>query len=173
MTLNSVKKPALTEIIDDYNFKLIGEKILKSRNSENGVTTYDKIEHSTNGKTYDIYPIHFPLEDVFKEANSSCNNCYGKGYQIINLEKKKIPDPSGFLLMEEPEPENLSDEQKKLWHEMQANKKFWRIMKPCNCAVKRLFKRHSDIFSNGLHSIFVKVDYDVREEKTDISEDNA
>lgn len=168
--MSEEKKPSIQSVLSPVVMQQVGKDILRSRKSEKGVITYDSIKKISEGKEYTIYPVHFPMEKVFEYGKSSCKDCNGKGYLIKRIEKKKFPDPSTYLLMEDLPPMDLSEAQMKIWEEKKKEEKMWRIMEPCHCAVKRAFKENENLLANGIHTMFLKVDYDVADAPKEIAD---
>lgn len=160
--VKEMQKP-LDLILDRNTFNVLIRKIAETRkDTGDGRTfTYSEVSHSWGDKLVKVQAKHFPLDIVLKNGNSSCNDCYGKGYNFINIPKSQYPDPRAFLLDENTLPKDLTPEEQKKWREEQKNISTWRIMKICDCAVKRTHNKYPGVLSNAYHNIWMTLDYEI------------
>lgn len=163
------KKP-LKELIDNFTYTQVFHEMMKGMASE-APFDFPVLKRKVGDKEITITGSHVDMEDVYACGSSSCKTCYGKGYYVSNIEKTRYPDPSAFMVLkpnfEEGIPEDLSEEQKKLWKEKRKKEyedsKFWRIYNICPCAKDRFIRKNPDVAVNQLGSIFVRFDYEYAE----------
>lgn len=116
--------------------------------------SYDVLERPFGEKTYIITTRHIPVSESMKYGNSSCNKCYGSGKKIINIEKSKIANTKDFVMLSSESTRGLSEEQ---IVEQEKKNKFWRVMLPCSCAIKRMLKKGMYIYANDMNNIVVEI----------------
>ena len=138
--------------------KAIYKEILDSRKCVgDDAFSYTTIEKDHEGKTYVIIPRHVPVGESMSYGNSSCKHCYGSGKKIINMEKNKISNTDDFLMLSDIRIDGLTEEQKKIVIEKEKQKKFWRILLPCPCTIKKMLKKGKQIVSNDLNNIVIEI----------------
>jgi len=157
------KKPPLFTVVDNWNFNEAAKKLLATRKvSEEGrVISYEEITHKMMDKILKLRGVNVSYEEIHKQANNKCKTCNGKGYYVKNLLKSKFPNPNGYLVLEDLIPDNLSEEQQKIWKAKIEALPTWRIFTNCTCAVMKYLKKNLDVIVNDNHNIFVRIDYDI------------
>lgn len=165
MTEEKMQQKPLDLVVDKSTFNLIIREVVKTRKDigDGRTFTYSEVIFPWGDKQIRIMPRHFPLDNVLRNANSSCNQCYGKGYQFCLIPKHQYPDPSAFLVDEETLPKDKTDEEQKRWREAQKNVTTWRIMQICLCAVKKTHKKNPGVLSNAHHNIWMTLNYEIEE----------
>lgn len=154
---------SLEEIFNETTMKFITQELMKTRSvSPTDEITYSPVEKEQDGVTYVITAEHVPIEVVMKHADRNCRMCNSKGYSVRHMEKSRVPNPQDFILLSDSPIEGMTDEQKKLWMEMEKKKKMWRVMLPCRCALKNLSKKQHPIASNEIGNIVAKITYQVK-----------
>lgn len=152
------KKLKVDDIFDSISIKAFSNEIMNSRKcTGDDKFSYDVLEKKRDNKTYLLTPIHVSVRDVIDMGNSKCNKCYGTSKKIINILKEKIANPDDFLMLAKRSMEGLNEEQKKILIEEEKQNKFWKILLPCNCAMKKLIKKEDFILSNDMNNIIIKV----------------
>jgi len=155
----------LDKVLDPYNFKMLIHELIKARTPlEDGRSfSYKEVSHPyKDGKTIYVMGRHFPLDEVLKNGNGSCKDCYGRGYYYSEVPKIKLPNPSDFLIQESLLPKDLSDAEQEKWVKEEKTRPNWTIMNICSCAVKKTHKKNPKVLSNAQHNIWVMLDYEIR-----------
>lgn len=154
----------LHEIFNRPTFDIITERILKDRKVDmQDKVTYVDFDHLYEGVTYAIKPVHVPIDYIFKYGVSSCKQCVGKGYFVTKLFKRNIPKPADYVILSEQPIKNMTDEQKKMFIEMEKKKPLWRVMLPCSCALKKAQIKEPDLVMTADGHIIVRMTYTVAE----------
>ena len=158
------QKP-LDLVVGPETFKNIGDKVVATRKylKDGRTCTYEEIDYKWGDKRIKVMARHYPIEDVFKYANRKCSICWGKGYQWAEISKRKFPDPTPFLVDEADLPADATAIEKKVWEKEQKNKTTWRIQQVCSCAVKGTNRRHPEVLSNGTHTVWMTLDYQIED----------
>lgn len=159
--MTSEKDLSLASQLDQHNYRLITEKLLKTRKvvSETEII-YDEVEQSIGDKILKLRGKHVPLDEVYKYAKNTCKQCsYGKGYFITNIPKYNYPDPRGLLLLEPEIPEGLSEEQKQIHEAKIAKIPTWKILNVCSCAAQRAQEKNPTWVANANHNLFIDLDF--------------
>lgn len=157
---------ALAKEFSNFDLNRLFQEAVKNM-SDKAPFSIEPFEFEADKKSYMITPTRVDHEEVIKKANSSCKDCYGKGYFVSNILKTKLPDPSIYLEIkpEHSMPETLSEEQQKIWMEREEKlyneSKTWRIMNICPCAIKRYVKNKPNIMYNDTQTLFIDFDYDL------------
>lgn len=139
----------LYELMSPVDYENICNKVLSTRKeNEDESITYDEIEYSVGGVVYKVQGTHYPVQDVIASASSKCKDCSSKGYIITNVTKERLPDPSGFLVLED-EPESGSSKESTTW----------RILTPCECAVKNVIRANGSLFTIDTRCVFVDLSF--------------
>jgi hypothetical protein len=156
----------LDKVLDPFNFKKLLYEVIKTREpiGDGRSFSYKEIKYPHKDKVFYVTGRHFPLEEVLKNGNSSCNVCYSKGYYFSEIAKKKFPDPSEFLVQEDLLPKDLTPIEQQKWEEREKNKTTWVIMTICGCAVKRTHKKNPKVLSNAQHNIWMTLDYEIKDD---------
>lgn len=158
-TLFPVDRKYIVEDLFGSNLaKAIYKEILNSRkcNGDDDFS-YSIIEKDHEGKTYVITPRHVPIGESMSYGNSSCNKCYGSGKMVINMEKSKISNTDDFIMLSDVRLDGLTEEQKKIVVEKEKQRKFWRVLLPCPCTIKKMLKKKKQIVSNDLNNIVIEI----------------
>ena len=155
----------LHEIIDRNNFQMITERIMKGRKVDlNDNVTFEYFTHKVNDVSYNIVPVHVPIDYVFKYGNNACKQCgYGKGYYVTNLFKNKIEKVGDYIILADQPINELTDEQKKIFIELEKKKPLWRVMLPCSCALKKAQSKEPDLLMAFDGHIIVRLTYTIAE----------
>ena len=157
------KKPLIMEL-DQVNFTLAAKELMKTRKVVDETTvTYGTVEHRLGDKKYVITAEHVPIDYIFKYASSNCKMCtYGKGYYVAHVEKHKIPNPEDYVMLSTVPIKEMSEEEQNIWREKEKLNKFWRVMYPCQCAVKRALNKEPDLLTNPSGNILLRASYEVK-----------
>lgn len=163
MTEQAMKQKPLDLVVGQATFNYIIRKVMDTRKDvgDGRTFTYSEIAYDWGDKQIKVLGRHFPLDNVLKNANSSCKDCYGRGYQFVLIPKSKYPNPNPFLIDEQTLPKDLSEEEQRRWQEEQKNVTTWRVMNICRCAVRRTKSRHPDTLTNELNNIWMTLDYEI------------
>jgi len=153
----------LSDVLDKAAFDILCKEIMKKRRVENDDVIYELFDYKAKGATLEIKAEHVTIDEVFDYAKSSCKQCNGKGYYIINMEKRRIPNPEDYVVMAKEPINDMPEEMKKIWIEKEKKNKFWRVMLPCRCALKVAHAKDPDFLSNGEGNILVRVKYEIKE----------
>ena len=152
----------LYELISSVAYMNICNDVLATRkvaDDGEGEVTYAEVKYTVGGKTYTVQGTHFPLGKVFSYATENCKYCHSKGYETISISKKKLPDPTGYYVVEEdtfPKDRDPSI--------VYASLDTWKIITPCDCAVKNVLKEHPELFTIDTKSVYVGLTYQVEDE---------
>lgn len=157
-----MEKKALREIFNISEMNSIAKKIFqtKKKGLYGDDATYEDIEIQKDGVTYKISAEHVTVAEIMKYSKSGCRTCGGLGRKIVNILKTRIPDPDNYVIFSETPIDTMPPEEKKIWIEKQKQNPFWRILLPCECALKKIGKTE-DIFSNPLGNITMRLDYEI------------
>jgi hypothetical protein len=154
----------LEDIFDETTMKYIMKEVMKSRRvSPTDEVSYSPVERQQDGVTYVVKAEHVPIEDIVKHASSRCRDCNSKGYSVRHIEKAKIPNPQDYVILSDKPIDSMTDEEKKLWVEVEKKKKMWRIMLPCHCAIKGLTRVQHTIFTNATGNIVAQITYEKKQ----------
>lgn len=152
------KKLKVDDIFDSISINAFSKEIMNSRRCiGDDDFSYDVLEKKKDNKTYFLIPKHISVKEVINLGNSKCKRCYGSGKKIINILKEKIPNTNDYLMLSRRSMANITEDQKKLLIEEEKQNKFWRILLPCECAMKNLIKKEDLILSNDMNNIIIKV----------------
>lgn len=160
----------LGDVFNSFEINQIFTEAVKQMSGE-APFYIENFEYKSGDKTYLIKPERVDHDELIKKGRSSCRTCFGKGYFVSNLLRSKYPDPSSFLEIkpEHTMPENLSEEQKKIWMEREKKQydecPTWRIMNICSCALKSFAKSNPNVMYNQAHTLFIDFDYEEIESK--------
>lgn len=155
----------IDKVFNSIETKILSTEIMNDRRcAGDDRFSYKIIERKKGNKTYILTPIHISVRDVIDMGNSRCKKCYGSGKKIISILKEKIKNPDDFLMLANRSMINLTEEQKKIIIEEEKKNKFWKILLPCDCAMKNLIKNGDFILSNNMNNIIIKV---ICEEKSE------
>ena len=161
-----VELKKIEEIFDAIILKHIINDIMKSRKvSPQDEVTYQLVEKEYKGTTYVIKAEHVPIEHLIKYSSSNCKKCNSKGYSIIYVSKSKIANPQDFVVLADRSVEKMSDEEKKLWLEVEKKKPTWRVMLPCKCTIKNISKKEHTIVANDMGNIVARLSYEIKQEQ--------
>ena len=119
--------------------------------------TYSPIEKSKGDKTYVITSRHVSVRECMTFSNSSCNKCWGTGRIIKEVEKHTIPNVEDFVMLSSISFAGLSEEQRKIVLEKEKSTKFWKLLLPCSCTIKRMLKKGKQIVSNDMRNIVIEI----------------
>ena len=162
----SEQKAPLESILDAVAFKYVIIEIMKTRAvSPQDEVTYQPIEKKYKDVTYIIKAEHVPIEYLIKYSSSNCKKCNSKGYSIIYVSKSKIANPQDFVVLADRSVEKMSDEEKKLWLEVEKKKPTWRVMLPCKCTIKNISKKEHTIVANDMGNIVARLSYEIKQEQ--------
>jgi hypothetical protein len=153
----------LHEIMDRNNFHMLTERVQKSRKVDrNDNVTYENFNQVYKDVSYDIKPVHVPIDYIFKYGSNSCKQCsYGKGYYVVNILKNKIPNPADYIILSDQPIKDMTDEQKKIFIELEKKKPFWRVLLPCNCAMRKAQAKEPDLLMNPTGNIVLRLTYTI------------
>lgn len=126
--------------------------------------TFKPVEIIQDTKTYVLTAEHVSVQDIAKYGQDSCRSCYGKGYFLSLLEKRRIPNPQDYLVLSEKNVETMTAPEKGLWLEVQKKEKMWKIMFPCRCALRKMAKVEPNMVSNEAGNIAFRITYLIKEE---------
>jgi hypothetical protein len=164
--MDNIATPKLEEVFGTTSLNLILKNLMKTRKvSPEDQVTYEPVETELSGVRYIIKAEHIFVEEIIKYGSSNCNKCNGKGYRIVHLEKRKIPNPQDYVILSDRNIETMSEEEKKIWVEMEKKKTTWKLMLPCICAIRKMAKREGAIFSNPTGNIVARLSYEIAENK--------
>jgi len=154
---------ALKEILSSVDYKFLCEKIIKEKvqRSDNSFE-YKDFSQTMAGVEYLVKPEYVSGEEIYKHAKNSCNMCWGKGYKVLNLEKRKFPNPKDYILLAQQPLNDLTEEQKKILVEREKLSKMWRILLPCSCAIKGIIKKDKHLFVSVDGNICFRINYEVK-----------
>jgi hypothetical protein len=124
---------------------------------------YEEFTHKCNDVEYVIRPSHVTIDEVAAFGSSKCNVCWGKGYKIVNLAKVTLRSPHDHVILSSRPFDGLSDEDKEKVIDEEKKSKTWRVLLPCDCAVKAISKKDKDFYVSNDRAIMFRVTY---EEKT-------
>jgi hypothetical protein len=141
----SMSKVIYKEIMDTR--KCIGDDLF----------TYDPLEREHDGKTYVIASRHIQIGETMSYAKSGCNQCYGSGKKIMNIEKNRISKTDDYLVLASVSLKGLTEEQTQAVLEIEKKNKFWRVLLPCPCTIKSMVKKGINVLSNDLNNIVVEI----------------
>lgn len=148
----------LEELFDRTMVEALYKEIQASRKCiGDDVFTYTPIEKTKGDKTYVITPRHVPVRECMTFSNSSCKKCWGTGRVIKEVEKHTIPNVEDFIMLSSISFDGLSEEQKKIVLEKEKATKFWRLLLPCSCTIKRMLKKGKQIVSNDMRNIVIEI----------------
>jgi len=163
-----------SERVGRVNVELVINKILEARKvrddgsrltDADGVE-FDEVEHGVgDGTKLYIHPRHVTVDEVSEHARSSCRDCFGKGYRIINIAKGQVENPSQYTILSNRSLDNLSEEQKKQVIEEERKSPTWRVLLPCYCALKRARDRMPNFFGNSDGSVMFVVEWEEDQEE--------
>jgi hypothetical protein len=129
---------------------------------------FDEIEYGIVGAKLFIHPRHVTVDEVSSHARSSCKDCNGKGYSIINIAKAILNNPSQYTILSQRSLEGLDEEQSKQIIEEEKQRSTWRVLLPCYCALRRAREKIPNFFANKDGSITFAVDWE--EEREEVEE---
>ena len=138
-----------------------GKTFLKISDSQAIEESLEK-EKDADGVEYLVKPEYVSGEEIYKHAKNSCNMCWGKGYKVLNLEKRKFPNPKDYILLAQQPLNDLTEEQKKILVEREKLSKMWRILLPCSCAIKSIIKKDKHLFVSVDGNICFRINYEVK-----------
>lgn len=155
----TVKKTyMLEELFDHTLIDAIYKEIMTSRTyAKDDIFTYAPIEKTKDDKTYVVTSRHVSVKECMTFANSSCNKCWGTGRKIMEIDKGNVPNVEDFIMLASVPLDGLSEEQKKIAIEKEKTFKFWRILLPCSCTLKKMIKSGKQIVNNDMHNIIVEI----------------
>ena len=137
----------LYDLMSPVDYMNVCNAVLATRKEEDdGAVTYEEIEYTADGTLYKVQGHHFPVQDVIDSADNKCKVCTSKGYTVVNIPKEKLPDPSGYFVIE-------SDDKAK------DDPKMWRILTPCECGVKNVIKKNAGVFTIDTRCVFVDLTF--------------
>lgn len=136
--------------------KVVDTKLLTDKDG----VTYDEFIQEYKGTTYKIRPIHVSIDEVSEYANPKCNVCYGKGYYTSNISKAVLRNPGDHVILSKQPFEGASDEEKERLIAEERKSTTWRVLFPCECAVKRMRKAEPNFFLSDDRSIMLKIEYE-------------
>lgn len=119
--------------------------------------TYDPLERTHEDKTYVITARHIQIGETMSHAKSSCNQCYGSGKKIMNIEKNRIAKTDDFIMLASVSLKDLTEAQQQIVLEQEKKNKFWRVLLPCPCTIKSMVKKNIQVLSNDLNNIVVEI----------------
>jgi len=173
--LLAVNKKPLNEIVEkvalDHALKEIIEKrvvVANKRLTDADGVTYSPITVTSKEGKITLNPQHVVLDEIVVYAQNRCSTCHGKGYFVRDVPKNHITDPKDFIFLSNANLDKMTEEELKLWQEHEAQNKFWRILLPCNCAMRKALRKEPDLFANSLGNVIVRIDW----EKAPIDEDS-
>jgi hypothetical protein len=125
--------------------------------------TFKPVEIIQGDKTYILTAAHVSVQDIAKYGQDSCRSCYGKGYFLSLIEKRRIPNPQDYLILSDKNIEAMPEPEKKNWIEVQKKEKMWKIMFPCRCALRKTAKVEPNMVSNEAGNIAFRITYQIKE----------
>lgn len=153
------KKP-LSELVDRHSYGTLCNNVLKTRKVDgDGHATYDKLEHKHGDTVYMVEAIPVSIDEIKNYAKPNCNKCTEKGYYVMRVEKSKIKDPENYYMVASQPINAMSEEQRKIWIEKEKKNKYWRILYPCPCALKRAADKIDDFVHNPAGNITFRLEY--------------
>jgi hypothetical protein len=160
------KNLPLNQVMDENNFKLLISEVLKTQEalSDGRSFMYKEVKFPYGGKVYYVLGRHISLDDIYKNGQSNCKICNGKGYYFANLSKKQYPDPKNFLLEQDALPKDLSPEEQAKWQNEENAKATWRVLNMCNCAIRTSYKKDPRLLANDYKNVWLVLDYEVKDE---------
>lgn len=148
----------LENLFDRTMVEAIYKEIQASRRcAGDDVFTYAPIEKTKGDKTYVITSRHMSVRECMTFSNSSCNKCWGTGRIIKEVEKHTIPNVEDFVMLSSISFAGLSEEQRKIVLEKEKSTKFWKLLLPCSCTIKRMLKKGKQIVSNDMRNIVIEI----------------
>lgn len=122
---------------------------------------FNEVEHGVgDGKKLYIHPRHVTVDEVSEYGRSSCDDCFGKGYRVINLPKSQVEHPSQYTILSQRSLDGLNDEQKKQVIEEEHQKSTWRVLLPCYCSLRRARNKIPNFFANKDGSVMFAVEWE-------------
>lgn len=166
----------LSDRVGRSSAELVINKILQARKvrddgsrltDPDGVE-FDEVTHGIgDGVTLYLHPRHVTVDEVSEYGRSSCRDCFGKGYRIVNLAKIKVENPSQYTILSNRSLDNLTEEQRKQVIEEERERSTWRVLLPCYCALRRAREKIPNFFANTDGSVMFAVGWeeDAKEEE--------
>jgi len=159
--MSEIKAEVKTYVVEELfgsMSKMIYKEIMDTRKCEgDDQFSYQPIEKIRDDKVYVITARHVQIGETMSYAKSSCNQCYGSGKKIINIEKNKIGNTDDYMMLASVSLKGLTEEQQQIVLEREKKSKFWKVLLPCPCTIKSMVKKNMQVLSNGLNNIVVEL----------------
>jgi hypothetical protein len=140
---------------------LDGRKVVDgARLTDKDGVTYEEFTHDAGDKMFVVRPKHVTIDEVSAYANLKCKICNSKGYFVANIAKAKLKGPSDHVILSNKPFEGLNEEQRNEIIEEERKRKTWRVILPCDCAVKRMSKADPNFFVSDDRAIMFTLDYE-------------
>jgi len=136
--------------------KVVGEAKL----TDKGGVTYEEFTQEFGGVTYVFRPEHVTIDEVSKFGNPRCNVCFGQGRKTVEIAKTRLKGPGDHVLLSRGPFEGSTQLEKERLIELERKSKTWRVLLPCECAVKAMSKRDPNFFVSDDRAIMFRVVYE-------------
>lgn len=155
---------SLREVFDQVSLNNIIGRLSRNKKYDpsSDSISFDPMDFSYNGVDYVIDGEWVSVNEVIEHASSSCRVCNSKGYSITEIAKNKLLNPQDYVILSTEPINEMNEEMKKLWIEKEKKKNTWRIMMPCQCAIKRLLKEDESAIAVGDGNLLMRIKYKVK-----------
>lgn len=161
------KLPAISEKLGKESLQIILRHVIDSRKvidsarlTDSDGVSYEEFTQKSGDVELIIRPKHVTIDDVSEYANPKCRTCNSKGYMSVQIAKHKLKGASDHIILSRKPLDGLTDEQKDAIIEEEKKSTTWRIILPCECAVKRMSKNDPNFFVSDDRAIMFTLDYE-------------
>jgi len=167
MAYNPEVQQRLSDRIGSVNTEIVLRKALDARKIVNDAlltdpdgVTYDEFTHGILDKEYVFKPQHVTIDMVSDHGSSSCRDCNGKGYKVVEIAKGSLKNPADHVILSRKPIDGLEGAEKEAAIEAERKHARWRVLLPCECAVKALHKYDPNFYASQDRAIMFKLVYE-------------